>query len=167
MCLVSGRPAAQAPLALGVRLRHAFCIITPFMNTRAAVALSVLVALSLGVAVSACSRGKPAPSIVIRYAEPQARGDGPLALASCLVTVENEGGTVLASKRLPASKTGGEVRNVTLFMTAAQIAEAKRVLATCTDVAGRTGGPALHSLAEQPAGSRYTRTPVPSHASAR
>jgi hypothetical protein len=137
------------------------------MNTPSAVTLSLLVSLGSGVAVSACSRGKPAPSIVVRYAEPQARGDGPLALASCLVTVENEGGTVLASKRLPASKTGGEVRKVTLSMTAEQVAEAKRVLATCTDVAGRTGGPALHSLAEQPAGTRYTGTPAPSQASAR
>jgi hypothetical protein len=127
------------------------------MNTRVASPLAVLAALSAIVALTpSCSRAKAGPSIVVRFAEPPARGQGELALASCLVTVQNAGGVVLAAQDVPASKEGGVVRKVRFSMSQDQIAAARRVIATCTDEAGRTGTQAVHSLSDKPAGQLYT-----------
>lgn len=86
-------------------------------------------------------------SIVVRYAEPPARGTGPLGLISCGLRVEDEKGKVIARQRVPASAKGGVVRTVKIDLTRQQIAKAQRVLADCTDAAGRTGDAASYALA--------------------
>jgi hypothetical protein len=86
-------------------------------------------------------------SIVVRYAEPPARGTGRLGLISCGLRVEDATGKVIARRDVPASPKGGTVRSVRIDLTRNQISRAQRVLADCTDAAGRTSEAASYALA--------------------
>jgi hypothetical protein len=85
-------------------------------------------------------------TIVVRYAEPPARGPGRLGLISCGLRIEDATGKVLARRQIPASLQGGVVRTVRIEMPRRELAKAKRVLANCTDAAGRTGEAATYAL---------------------
>jgi hypothetical protein len=86
-------------------------------------------------------------TLVVRYAEPPARGPGRLQLASCEVRVETAGGKVLAQRDVAASPRGGKVRSVRIDLPRRQLASVQRVGADCTDAAGRRGEAASYALA--------------------
>jgi hypothetical protein len=86
------------------------------------------------------------PAIVVRYLEPPARGTGRLGLISCGLRVEDRAGKAIVLREMPAKAVGGAVRTVRIELTPGQIAQAQRVLAACTDAAGRTGESTSYAL---------------------
>ena len=118
--------------------------------------LAVLIVLAVaGVVGWQFNSHRHGSAIVVRYAEPPARGTGRMGLISCGLRVEDAAGKVIAQRRMPASAKGGKVRTVRIELSSRQIASAERVLAACTDAAGRTGESATYALA--PTGSPRTR----------
>ncbi len=109
--------------------------------------LVVLVVLAVAGVVGWQLNARPhASSIVVRYAEPPARGTGRLGLISCELRIEDANGKVMARRHTPASAGGGTVRTVRIELPREQLAQAQRVLADCTDAAGRTSEAASYAL---------------------
>lgn len=109
--------------------------------------LFVVIVLTGAVVLGWELNARPDSSIVVRYAEPPARGNGHLGLVSCGLRVEDATGNVIAQRRIPASAKGGQIHTVRIEIPRKEIASAQRVLATCTDAAGRTGEAATYALA--------------------
>ena len=110
--------------------------------------LIVLIVLAMaGVVGWQVHANRSGSAIVVRYAEPPARGTGRLGLISCEVRVEDAKGKTLVERRLRASPAGRTVRSVRIPLTKTQLAQAKHVRADCMDRAGRTGQSTSYALA--------------------